>query len=104
MILNELNVNYKTIMVDVFGTGEGMNKDEYISKINPNGRIPAIVDHSANDFTLWESIAIIQYVAKKFDGKHALTYGDLQKDALVDQFLLFQASGQGRTSFPKRHS
>lgn len=100
MIFNELGIKYDTIMVDVFGTGEGdMNKADYVAKINPNGRIPAIVDHTTkDDFVLWESVAIIRYVAAKFDTAHKLTYGDFQKDALIDQYLLFQASGQGRKS------
>lgn len=98
MVLNELGVSYETIMVDVFGTGEGMKKDEYVTTVNPNGRIPAIVDHSnddGKDFVLWESIAIIQYLARKFDTKRVLSYEDPRQSALVDQFLLFQASGQG---------
>ena len=96
MILNELGVTYKTVMVDVFQSGEGsMSKTEFMETINPNGRIPAIVDHTANDFTLWESVAIIQYVTRKFDTEHKLSYTDMSKSALLDQWLLFQASGQG---------
>lgn len=43
-----------------------MKTPEY-EKINPNGRIPAIVDHGNNDLTIWESGAIILYLVKKYD-------------------------------------
>lgn len=105
MVLNVLGVTYDTVMVDVFGTGEGMAKDAYVASVNPNGRIPAIVDHTANghdgkeeeaEFTLWESVAIIQYLERKFDRTYTFGFEDFKKAALVDQWLLFQASGQGR--------
>lgn len=107
MILNELGIKYDTIMVDVFESGSNdakiMWKSDYIAKINPNGRIPAIVDHTANDFILWESVAIIQYITKKFDTEYKLTYNDFQKEALVNQYLLYQAFGQGRKLYSSIH-
>jgi glutathione S-transferase len=41
-----------------------VKKPQYLA-INPNGRIPALVD---DDLTLFESMAINLYLAKKYDG------------------------------------
>ena len=50
LILEELGPTYETKYLD-FRTGEHKRPD--YTKINPNGRVPAIVDHHNNDFTLW---------------------------------------------------
>lgn len=48
-------------LIDVDLGGGEQRRDAYLS-INPNGRVPALVD---GDFTLWESNAIMQYLADK---------------------------------------
>jgi glutathione S-transferase len=58
-IANELGLDYQHIPIEI---GEaGARKPEYLA-INPNGRLPAIDD---GGFTLWESLAITLYLAKK---------------------------------------
>ncbi|KAF7314213.1 Glutathione S-transferase C-terminal-like protein [Mycena kentingensis (nom. inval.)] len=42
-------------------------KEEWFLKINPNGRIPAIVDRTADEFAVFETGAILQYLQRKFD-------------------------------------
>lgn len=49
-ILEELGLTYESIYLD-FGKGE--QKEERHTKYNPNGRIPTLIDHQNNDFTLW---------------------------------------------------
>ncbi|PMD17219.1 glutathione S-transferase, partial [Hyaloscypha hepaticicola] len=63
--------------------------------LNPNGRTPAIVDHNNDGCVLWESTAIIQYLVEKYDTAGRLTYTVGPEKYLINQWLMFQASGQG---------
>ena len=50
IVLEELGLTYESVYLD-FGKKE-QKGPEYL-KINPNGRIPAIIDHHNDDFTVW---------------------------------------------------
>ena len=50
MILEELELDYKPIYIDV-ATGD--QKKEPHVKYNPNGRIPTLIDHQNGDFAIW---------------------------------------------------
>src|SRR5258708_31460478 len=56
----ELGLDYDHIPIEIGPAGA--RKPEYLA-INPNGRLPAIDDAG---FTLWESLAITLYLAKKY--------------------------------------
>jgi glutathione S-transferase len=64
--LEELEVPYEFVKLDM-QAGEHL-KPEYLA-INPVGKVPAIVD---GDFQLWESGAILLYLADKY-GKTPLS-------------------------------
>lgn len=61
-LLEEIGVEYEHIPVD-FRKGE--NRDPDFLKINPNGKLPALVD---DDLVMFESMAINLYLAKKYGG------------------------------------
>ena len=67
-------------------------KEEWFLKVNPNGRIPAIIDHDNGDFQVFESGAILIYLAEK-TGKLLPT--EPKARSLVLQWLMFQMSGVG---------
>jgi glutathione S-transferase len=58
-IANELGLDYEHVPIEIGAAGA--RKPDYLA-INPNGRLPAIDD---GGYTLWESLAITLYLAKK---------------------------------------
>ena len=70
----------------------GEQKQDWYLALNPNGRIPTIIDHDMNDFVVFESGAILVYLAEK-TGK--LLPKDVPGRSLVMQWLMFQMGGVG---------
>ena len=87
--LEELAIPYNVRRID-FDKRE--QKEPWYLKINPNGRIPAIVDHDNDDFAVFESGALMIYLAEKA-GK--LLPSDVKGRSLVIQWLMFQMGGIG---------
>jgi glutathione S-transferase len=87
--LEELGLTYEVHAVDL-SSGE-QRSDAYLA-INPNGRIPAIVDREEDNLAVFESGAIMIYLAEKA-GKLLPT--DRAGRARVLQWLMFQMGGIG---------
>ncbi|QHE88309.1 glutathione S-transferase family protein [Hydrogenophaga sp. BPS33] len=87
--LEELALPYA---LRVLNLSQGEQRHPVYLKINPNGRIPAIVDHDAGGFAVFESGAILIYLAEK-TGR--LMPGDAQGRSRVLQWLMFQMGGIG---------
>jgi glutathione S-transferase len=67
-------------------------KEEPFLRMNPNGRIPVIVDRDAGDFPVFESGAILLYLAEK-TGR--LLPSDPKGRSVAIQWLMFQMGGVG---------
>lgn len=67
--LEALALDYTTHAIDL---GSGDQKQPEFLRINPNGRIPAIIDRSMDDLTVFESGAIMVYLAEK--NRQAITH------------------------------
>lgn len=89
LFLEEAGAPYDLTVID-FAKRE--QKSPGYVKLNPNGRIPTIVDRSNNDFVVFESGAILWYLAEKF-GKF-LPEDHRQKSETL-QWLMFQMAGVG---------
>ncbi|MGZ3781815.1 MAG: glutathione S-transferase family protein, partial [Pseudobdellovibrionaceae bacterium] len=60
-MLEELGLPYETVHLDMKNKE---HKSDWYTKINPNGKIPALTD---GEFSIWESMAITNYLAKKYN-------------------------------------
>ena len=89
IFLEEAGIDYDLTFVD-FGKREQKAPD-YLA-LNPNGRIPTIVDRSNGDFAVFESGAILWYLAEKYGGFLPEDPKD-RSEAL--QWLMFQMGGVG---------
>ncbi len=87
--LEELALSYDTHAIDLVAGDQ--KKSEYLA-INPNGRIPAIVDRDADNFAVFESGAIMVYLAEKTG---QLLPTDPKGRSRVMQWLMFQMGGIG---------
>jgi GSH-dependent disulfide-bond oxidoreductase len=87
LFLEEAGLPYEPIPVDT-RRGE-QHRPEYLA-INPNAKVPAIVD---GDVTVFDSNAILLYLAEK-TGKFLPRKGDKARGELLS-WLLFVASGVG---------
>ncbi|KAG6918944.1 hypothetical protein DXG01_010599 [Tephrocybe rancida] len=72
----ETSFDYNIERVDL---SKGAQKEPRFIKLNPNGRIPVLIDHSADNFPIFESAAILLYLEQNCDTKKAFSF-DAQKE------------------------
>jgi glutathione S-transferase len=87
--LEELEIPYEVKPINLL---EGDQKKPEFLAINPNGRIPAIVDRAEGDFAVFESGAVMMYLAEKAG---RLLPADAKGRSRVIQWLMFQMGGIG---------
>ncbi|KAL1918553.1 uncharacterized protein VTP21DRAFT_3213 [Calcarisporiella thermophila] len=103
--LEELDLPY---IVKPISFAEKEQKSEWFTKINPNGRIPALTDHSRGNFNVFESGAIMVYLCEHYDPAGKLYPKDPNARSEVLQWLMFQMGGigpmQGQATYFYRYS
>ncbi|KAJ5550986.1 hypothetical protein N7461_005684 [Penicillium sp. DV-2018c] len=88
--LEELGIPYKTEAVDI---STNVQKEPWFLKINPNGRIPALLDGSQRVF---ESGAIMTYLVDKYDTERKISYAPGTPEHVEQlSWLMFQMGGLG---------
>ncbi len=89
IMLEELGVDYAMKKLD-FSENE-QKSPEYLA-INPNGKVPVLIDHELNDLTISESGAILIHLA---DIHGQFLPKDPAKRAIVIQWVMWQMSAMG---------
>jgi len=87
--LEELELPYTVKTIDLQA---GEQTEPAFLSLNPNGRIPAIVDREAGDFAVFESGAILAYLGDKAG---RLLPSDAKGRSRVMQWVMFQMAGLG---------
>ncbi len=87
--LEELALPYTARAIDL---GALEQKQPEFLALNPNGRIPVIVDHDNDGFAVFESGAILHYLAEKAG---RLLPVDVKQRSIALQWLMFQMGGLG---------
>ena len=87
--LEEMGLAYEIVPVNIL---KGQQTSEEFLAINPNGRIPALVD---GEVSIFESGAILQYLGRK-TGQFYPT--DEPTRASIDSWLFWQMAGLGPMS------
>lgn len=84
-------VTYQT--VDIM---KNTQKEPWYTAICPNGRIPALVDHDRADFPVFEGLAILAYLARRYDPDHRLSFPPDSDDySVAEQWMAWQHGGLG---------
>jgi glutathione S-transferase len=79
--LRELDLGFQRIDA---GMAFGRNRDADYLAMNPNGRVPTLVD---GDFVLWESNSIMRYLALAYRDGSSLYPKNPKRRASVDRWL-----------------
>ena len=90
--LEEIGAPYRVVRINL--AAQEQKREEFLN-LNPNGRIPAIVDHEGpvgGSFAVFESGAILLYLAEKFG---ALLPADPRGRVNAIAWTFFQVSGVG---------
>ena len=91
IFLEELEVPYRVQCIDLKGE---QFSSEFI-QYSPNGKIPAIIDHS-NNHNVFESGSILMYLADKYDKDgRFFPKKDVLKRSTVIQWLMWQMANLG---------
>jgi GST-like protein len=87
--LEELDIPYNVHSINLSTQAQ---KEPWFLELNPNGRIPVIVDTSNDDFAVFETGAIMVYLAEQAG---RLLPTDMKGRSVVMQWLMFQMGGIG---------
>ncbi|KAL8844681.1 MAG: hypothetical protein Q9176_000781 [Flavoplaca citrina] len=108
--LEELGIHYEVKNIEI---SKNVQKEDWFLRINPNGRIPAIVDKTptsdgkTREKRIFESGALMLYLCQRYDPENRLNYSyDTDEYWEVVEWLVWMQSGLGpmQASQSRQHS
>ena len=85
---------YQTI--DIMQDGA---KEPWFVQFSPNGRIPVIVDHDKDGYAVMETLAIMNYLVRKYDTERKFSFEDPLEACTAEQWVAWQVAGVGQSLF-----
>ncbi|KUJ17102.1 glutathione S-transferase C-terminal-like protein [Mollisia scopiformis] len=95
-ILSLLHLTYKPIYITITKTTKDQKEPWFLS-LNPNGRLPVLIDHHHSNHIIWESASIITYLLTLYDPLFTLHPSSPFLQSEVNSWVALQVSGQGPT-------
>ncbi|KAI1499514.1 glutathione S-transferase [Biscogniauxia marginata] len=97
ILLEELKEAYgKEYTWQAINIMKNIQKESWFIAINPNGRIPAIVDHDRGGFPVFEGIAILGYLTRLYDPEHKFSFPvDSDDYTVAEEWIGWQHGGLG---------
>ncbi|KAF5387847.1 hypothetical protein D9615_000353 [Tricholomella constricta] len=110
VLLEELKTVYPGIDYDVekIDISKNVQKEPWFIKLNPNGRIPVLVDRQRDNFPVFETAAILLYLSHNYDKDMKFWYDPVKSPSDYSELLqwIFFAhggvgpmQGQGRPTY-----
>jgi len=101
VMLEELKAVYGSVVdydVEKINLAANVQKEPWFIKLNPNGRIPALVDRSRDNFVVFETAAILLYLVQHYDKENKFVFkADTQPNDWSEmlQWIFFAHGGVG---------
>ncbi|KAK4149597.1 hypothetical protein C8A00DRAFT_46818 [Chaetomidium leptoderma] len=97
ILLEELKEAYgKDYVAQAINISKNTQKQPWYTALNPNGRIPTLVDHDRNGFAVFETLAILTYLTRHYDPDHHFSFPvDSDDYSVAEQWLAWQQGGLG---------
>lgn len=99
ILLEELKETYGTQYTwQSIDISQGIQKEPWFTALNPNGRIPVIVDHDRNGLAIFEGSAILNYLVRSFDTEYKFGFNPVTEPdqvAIAESWIAWQHGGVG---------
>ncbi|KZV73688.1 glutathione S-transferase [Peniophora sp. CONT] len=91
----EQKLEYDVFAIEIWKT---VHKEPWFIALNPNGRIPTLTDRSRNNYNVFESAAILLYLAQYYDKENKFTFDSVKEAddySEMLQWIFFAHGGVG---------
>ncbi|OBR03422.1 putative Glutathione s-transferase [Colletotrichum higginsianum IMI 349063] len=97
IILEELKEAYGLpFVVQSVNIMQNIQKEPWFTALNPNGRIPVIVDHDNEQLAVFEGSAILSYLTRRYDTEHRFSFPASDNDyTRAETWIGWQHGGLG---------